>query len=450
MSLHQALKPLSDDFDVDDGADNDGDSRRLAILVGSFQIFLVIMFATFVEYPETSFSDSQDIQYIFYLNVTIMMLVGFGFLMTFMRKYGLGAVGLTFLITCICIPWCILTGRMFASLAGDNSSGYPGLIGGNHAESDGMPKIQLDINALLNGNFAAAAVLISFGALIGKISPSQVALLTILEVPLYSFNKEVVCIAAIGTLDMGGTIFIHLFGAYFGLAAAYMIGPPRNEEAADDAEPSQVSDIFSLIGTVFLWIYWPSFNGATAPLGQTQQLFTTANTVMSLCASCTTTFVLSAFFNKRISTVDIQNATLAGGVAVGASSNLQIQPAGAMIIGICAGAISTIGFNFVQSAVEKALNLHDSCGVHNLHGMPAILGSIAVSIAVSIKSAKPAGVIYPAGDSQHWAQIGGAAATMCIAIIGGLIVGKIVGSFGNSPRKAFTDAQYWTLASKND
>ena len=55
----QALKPLSDDFDVDDGADNDGDSRRLAILVGSFQIFLVIMFATFVEYPETSFSDSK-------------------------------------------------------------------------------------------------------------------------------------------------------------------------------------------------------------------------------------------------------------------------------------------------------------------------------------------------------------------------------------------------------
>lgn len=139
-----------------------------------------------------------------------------------------------------------------------------------------------------------------------------------------------------------------------------------------------------------------------------------------------------------------------GGVAVGVSSNLVIEPVGAMIVGICAGGVSVVGFNFVQSWVEKNFNLHDSCGVHNLHGMPAIVGSIAVSIAVSMSSTKPSNAVYPAGDNQKWAQIGGAGITMVVGIVGGLVVGKILKMYGPAPRKAFTDGQYWTVASKND
>ena len=51
---------------------------------------------------------------------------------------------------------------------------------------------------------------------------------------------------------------------------------------------------------------------------------------------------------NKFDVVDFQNATLSGGVAVGAIADLMIQPGGAFIAGSLCGAVSTLGYRIMQ------------------------------------------------------------------------------------------------------
>lgn len=80
---------------------------------------------------------------------------------------------------------------------------------------------------------------------------------------------------------------------------------------------------------------------------------------------------------------DIINATLAGGVIIGAPSSLITHPGGAFAIGLGAGCISTFCFYRLTRSFEKFFHIHDTCGVHNLHGIPGFLGGILSAVIIA-------------------------------------------------------------------
>ncbi|MGA2769123.1 MAG: hypothetical protein ABSF24_12530 [Candidatus Bathyarchaeia archaeon] len=48
------------------------------------------------------------------------------------------------------------------------------------------------------------------------------------------------------------------------------------------------------------------------------------------------------------------------------------------------GAISVVGYTIVQPRLQKATGGVDTCGVHNLHGMPGLFGGlIALTLVAS-------------------------------------------------------------------
>jgi ammonium transporter Rh len=250
---------------------------------------------------------------------------------------------------------------------------------------------------------------------------------------------------------MGGTIKIHMFGAYFGLAASVALGMPSLEQTELHESSNRSSDVFSLIGTIFLWIFWPTFNGAGAPMNSQMQQRIILNTIFALTASCVTTFVASRIcFKKKFGPVDIQNATLAGGVMVGATCNYLLYPGGAIAIGMIAGCVSVVGYNVVMLKVETFV--HDSCGIHNLHGMPSVAGAI-VSVVLAAMAKKSDYKIasdyesaFPHGHSQWSRQLLGSLAVLGFAMVTGYMTMFVCKKlFLQKVADKFRDKEYWDI-----
>jgi len=104
-----------------------------------------------------------------------------------------------------------------------------------------------------------------------------------------------------------------------------------------------------MIGTFFLWMLWPSFNAGFFPTTGYEKSLIISNTILSLTGSCLSTFIMSALFRHKFNMEDILNATLAGGVMIGAGAGLFVNPTAALCIGLFAGVISTLGYKYLTA-----------------------------------------------------------------------------------------------------
>ena len=84
-------------------------------------------------------------------------------------------------------------------------------------------------------------------------------------------------------------------GAYFGLAVSLADRKRDYDEEQSSARQNtnHISDDFSLLGTLMLWIYWPSFNSVLAT-NYASRTRASLNTYLSMTASTVTCFLLSA------------------------------------------------------------------------------------------------------------------------------------------------------------
>jgi ammonium transporter Rh len=367
-------------------------------------------------------SDEFFKDYIKFRDIMAMLLLGFGYLMTFLKAYGLGAVGLTLFLTMIAMQANIALEFAMRALY-------------THEEDWPAP---VTMAVLIDAEFAAATLLISFGALIGRASPLQMLGLTLSQAVFYAFNKVILVLGYIEAEDVGGTITIHMFGAYFGLAASYALGAPED----DGAEQDKISDIFAFVGTTILWVFWPSFVAATETTNSDNEMRCIVNTVLALMASTTAAFYTShKLTHGKFDPVHIANSTLAGGVAIGASARLDIGPGNAILLGLLAGVCSVVGYVHSSPFLEAKFSIYDTCGVGNLHGIPSILGGLASMIFVAVDPS--ADFLEHSVGSQVLRQLGAVVATLLVSIVSGYGTGKLIGMLKDDEKASYKDNTWW-------
>ena len=125
-----------------------------------------------------------------------MIFIGFGFLMTFLKRYSHSALGYTMYLSSLAIQYGILINGFFHSLF-----------------KNSWNTITLDIETLITGDFAAGAVLITFGALLGKTNILQMSVIVLAELIFYAINESIGVIKY-QAVDMGGSMYVHTFGAF--------------------------------------------------------------------------------------------------------------------------------------------------------------------------------------------------------------------------------------------
>jgi len=350
--------------------------------------------AVAAEAPATTLAALSDVQkYERAIHIMAMLLVGFGFLMVFVKKYGRSALTATYLLVSVALP------LYFLKESYHSSGSATGII-----------------DKLILAEFAAASLLICAGAVLGRLKMHQYLLLGLLFVPFYALNEWIVLNGGLGLItgkvvDTGGSIVIHAFGAIFGLAVAASM--TTQQEYATAIECDDTSDRYSLLGSMVLWVFWPSFCAALVAPADVPA--TAVNVILALCGSTLATYFASVKLRGKISAADIANATLAGGVAIGSTCDLA-SPATAFAIGILAGVVSTIGFAVIQARLTDATKTVDTCGVLYLHGLPGLLGGIAA--------------LFVATGINLGAQLTGILITVVIAASTGLLSGKVIAVLG--------------------
>lgn len=211
------------------------------------EITLIAILWIFVKDNIIALADPlQSQRYPAFQDINVMVLIGFGFMMTFIRSYAWSSLTYTFFLNAFITQLYVIFEAYWSKVL---------------AKGLGTTEVvvSIDITTLIKCSYAVFSAMISAGCIIGRCGPKDLLIIMSIHVFGYSLNR--VSMETIGMVDAGGSATVHVYGAYFGLTVCLALA--RRARPRTNIKVSYFSNITAFIGTMFMWTYWPSFNYAS-------------------------------------------------------------------------------------------------------------------------------------------------------------------------------------------
>jgi len=229
-------------------------------------------------------------------------------------------------------------------------------------------------------------------------------------------------LAQMGLYDFAGGTVVHITAGVAALVAALVLGPRRGFGTAAMMPHNMTMTVG---GAGMLWVGWFGFNGGSALAANGDAGMAMLVTHLAAAAGALTWMFIEWMRYGKPSALGTVTGMVAGlGTITGASGF--VGPAGALVIGILAGAVCFTATTFLKTV----LKIDDSLDVFPVHGIGGILGTLlagvfsATSIGIFSGYGFADGIESMAGQLK--VQFIGVFATLAYTAIISFIILKVV------------------------
>ncbi|MBT5660299.1 MAG: ammonium transporter, partial [Rhodospirillaceae bacterium] len=223
-----------------------------------------------------------------------------------------------------------------------------------------------------------------------------------------------------GVLDFAGGTVVHINAGIAGLVAAIMVGK-RTGYPNVPMPPHNLT--LSVIGASLLWVGWFGFNAGSAVAADNAASMAMVVTQIATAAAALSWMIIEWVFRSKPSVLGIVSGAVGGLVAITPASGF-VDPAGALYIGLIAGAACYWG----AVILKKALGYDDSLDVFGVHGIGGIVGALLTGVfAVEAIGGTPG--LIEGNTSQVWIQAYGIIATIIYCAVATFIILKVIQMF---------------------
>ena len=178
--------------------------------------------------------------------------------------------------------------------------------------------------------------------------------------------------ASLGTLDFAGGTVVHINSGTAGLVAALVLGRRLGFGSVNMAPHNLV---YSVTGAGLLWVGWFGFNAGSALAANGGAGMAMAVTQIASAAAALSWMLVEWIRLGKPSVLGIISGAVAGLVAITPASGF-VDPKGALIIGLLAGAICF----WASTSLKKALGYDDALDAFGIHGVGGTLGAILTGV----------------------------------------------------------------------